>query len=206
MLKRTLNLALLVILASLPAFASPITFQLNQPDAGFASNPCCVSGTNFGTVFADLNGTTLSVTVQMSPGFTIKLLDGSDFGFNVAGTNLNVSNIFGSSNVDGSNAFALTATLGSGNVSSFGTFNTILFHLDPNLKNAPSGISYLTFTVSGVTSLDQAVFFAHLVSDTGLTGYVETGSTVVPEPASLALLGSGMISAGMWLRRRRKIA
>ena len=189
---------LVVLFASSEAIAD--SFVLNNPNQDL-TNAGFPAGTSFGTVNASLVGNVMTVNVTMNGVFSIKILDGNDFGLNVQGSNLNVSNMVGSANADGSSPFNITATIKTNqNISEFGNFTTVLFHMQ---NAAPQGnnvnLKYLSFTVTGVTSLQGASFVAHVVAPNA-TGFV--GSSSVPEPASALLMGAGLLTAAV-LRRRR---
>ncbi len=188
---------ILLLGAARPAGATSFTFSDANKDL---EQRGYLDGTAFGTVDATLVGTTMHVTVMMNGPFYIKILDGPTFGFNVQGSGFNVTNIVGSATPDGSNPFALVASIISGNIGEFGNYSTILFHLDNPATTQDVNLQYLSFDVTGVTSLDGASFFAHIIAPT-TTGFVRTGPPV-PEPASLSLVGLGMLTTALFLRRK----
>jgi len=219
--------ALLVcgLLAVVPqAAADTATFNLTIPNSQLSGT--YPPGTLFGTVTLTLYDNTthasltsgtcpvsdncsINVDVEMAGSFKIfGSGQGSGmFGFNIQnGAAVTVSGLPAGDSVIGSNQ-----------MSSFGTFQVVI-----NGPNAAHAVSSLTFTVSlvsgsfssvsqFVTNSDGHTFAAHVwtptvTADGNLTGFVTDGSNPVPEPGSLALLGSGMMALGGWFRRRRKAA
>lgn len=163
---------------------------------------------NFGTV-TYLNGVGgVDVTVNLSSGYNFVETGGQHTAF---AFNLNVDITAAAITLLDSPGNFTLAAISPAQATPFGTFEG---GIDcTSCKNGSPGFpSPLTFHINGVTEMNFVnnsngyVFAADLMrlSD-GTTGSVAgaIGSTRVPEPASMAILGAGMIGLGMRARRRR---
>lgn len=199
----TIAVAVLV-LCSLPASATSLIYDLNVGDSSLPA--LTGSMTSYGTVTLDLSndGKSITITISAASGVTLVGAPGfSVFGFNYIGG-------------PGQLAFSgLPAgfTVGPGSMGEMGAFQ---YALTPN---AYWNGTVLTFTVSAlngstlglgdlyVTNGSNGNQIATRVAVPGFNGVATSlqTPTVTPEPATMALLGSGMLVAGgIWRRRRNK--
>lgn len=192
---RTVCLALVLAAAVLgcssAAYADATTFNLTVPNTQLSGT--YPPGTVFATVSLTTVGNNISATVTGGPGFSL-FGQGGMVGFNVAGntTGLAISGL--------ASGFSYS---GGGQMDGFGNFQVVI-----DGPQASQNVSSVSFTVSrtdGFTSVNQlGPFVAHVYADgNGLTGFAGGGGGEVPEPGTLALLGSGLLAVGGFLRRRK---
>jgi hypothetical protein len=203
------KLAISLAMFAVVAFSSALVARadqvvLNTPNSGLSGTPG-----PYATVTYVLNGSNIDVSVTMFPNFkAFGEGNGNNgiFGFNIVGstTGLSVTNM----------TSPLTANLGGGNMDGFGNFDVTL-----SCCNPAGAISTFSFTVSrdgGFSSASDlfeanstgAHFAIHIAPTNGNpTGFAaDTGTpSEVPEPATMMLLGTGLIGVAAGLRKRRKI-
>jgi hypothetical protein len=161
----------------------------------------------YATVTLTLSGGAIYVTETMIGSY--HLWEGSAnsvmFGFNTSQA-VTISNISGS----GSGTWSSTTSKSTGS-NEFGTFSYAITNNATGDKGTT--LSFKVTTTGGFTSVTQLVnpdaagytFVAQLKdaceNKIGFAG--ASPQSVVPEPASIALLGSGLCALGGWIRKRR---
>jgi len=195
-----IHLLVLLLLAVVAVpFAAADTIQLFNNTYG-----------NIGSVTLTQNGGNVNVTLTAASGFSFKVGGGGDILFNS-----------GASLTSGS----ITNLLIGGNSAAFGfdssaTRAGFTFDYDLTGLKGPKGleaVTSITFTVSNVTvsqlevaGAKGAMWGVHFCVGTdskcssGITGFATSAppNTVVPEPGTLSLLGTGLVGIAGVLRRR----
>jgi hypothetical protein len=171
---------------------------INVPNAGLSGSPG-----PYATVNYVLNGSNIDVTVTLFPGFAAfgtGAANNGIFGFNVVGS------------VAGLNITGLPAgwafNPAGGQMDGFGNFDVTL-----SCCNPPDAVTSFSFTISRTGGFSSASnifeanatgshFAIHIAPTNGNpTGFAADS---VPEPTSMLLLGSGLVTLAAGLRKRFK--
>ena len=204
-LRKTLvSLAMFAVVAlSSAVVANADSVVINVPNSGLSSTPG-----PYATVNYVLNGSNIDVTVTMFPGFeAFGQGNGNNgiFGFNIVGSTAGL-------NITGLPAGWSFSPTG-GQMDGFGNFDVTIDCCNPS--NAVSSFSFTVSRTGGFSSASQlfeanssgAHFAVHIAPTNGNpTGFAADNGTPneVPEPTTMLLLGSGLVTLAAGLRRRFK--
>jgi len=195
------------------ARADSATFDLTQGST--------LPNGNYGTIKLTLNGDgSITVNVDLASGVVINGGGECSICFNSSlspDPNINFSALTTNYGGVGGNTNILPASL---HADGFGNYEYGVDYLGSNggtCVNDPTPcVGSVTFTVSKVSGTFSSVFdlvqnstggehtspFAVDILVNGATGYVGTGTSAVPEPATMFLLGTGLVGVAARLRKR----
>jgi hypothetical protein len=186
-----------VIAATAPAEALLFELTSDHCTGGCGTPP-------FGTVDVVQNGANVDITVSLAAGYSYVQTGAADdqaFKFN------GVDVVLGDITVD-AHVPALVAATGAFNGNGTGEFD---FGINcPTCATGGAGAftGDIVFHVANATIGDLTVannlgnlFVADVLAPNGNTGPVDVSGAPVPEPATLFLIGTGMVGIGMWRRK-----
>jgi len=203
------KLAISVVLFAVVALGASSVAKADSAQLTVPNDSAAIGAGPFANITYVLNGNAIHVTVEGITPFTLFGNSGSMFGFNVVGdtTGLTITD------------FVNCTTGGtSQQMSMFGNFEFTVG------GTTPPGVPSFSFTVmrdNGFSNANQLfennsdgyAFAAHIYNPNGpenaRTGFagngdvlVPTPNSTVPEPASMFLLGTGLVGVASGLRRR----
>lgn len=192
--KATCQLAVLLLAATVSLVFAPAASANSVP---LTNNNLGISG-SLGTVTWVQSGADVKVTFSMTPGYAL-VTNGGDIGFSTAGGLVLTGSSLSNFSING-----LSASLKpNGTIGSF-TFD---FLYKTSVSGGQQFPTSLTLTISNAQVTQITGFGVHfgVLDGRGCsrTGFATTGSSsVVPEPGTISLLGTGLLGLAGVVRRR----
>ena len=193
MSKATCRFAVLLLAATVSLVFAPAA---SANSVSLTNNNLGISG-SLGTVTWVQSGSNVNVTFTMNPGYAL-VLNGGDIGFSTTGGLVLTSGSLSNFSLGG-----LSASLKpNGTIGSY-TFD---FLYKTSVSGGQQFPTSLTFTISNAQVSQFTGFGIHfgVLEGRGCsrTGFATGSSSVVPEPGTLSLLGTGLLGLAGALRRR----
>ena len=193
MSKATCRFALLLLAATVSLVFAPAASANSVP---LTNNNLGISG-SLGTVTWVQSGSNVNVTFSMNPGYAL-VLNGGDIGFTTTG-----GLVLNGSSLSNFSISGLSASLKpNGTIGSF-AFD---FLYKTSVSGGQQFPTSLTFTISNAQVGQFNGFGIHfgVLDGRGCsrTGFATGSSSVVPEPGTLSLLGTGLLGLAGAVRRR----
>ena len=193
MSKATCRFAVLLLAATVSLVFAPAA---SANSVSLTNNNLGISG-SLGTVTWVQSGSNVNVTFTMNPGYAL-VLNGGDIGFSTTGGLVLTSGSLSNFSLGG-----LSASLKpNGTIGSY-TFD---FLYKTSVSGGQQFPTSLTFTISNAQVSQFTGFGIHFGVLDGRscsrTGFATGSSSVVPEPGTLSLLGTGLLGLAGAVRRR----
>jgi hypothetical protein len=199
--------------------ADSITYTIDNPGSGLSgfTEPYATVTVNL----LDSTNATITFTSSTTAGVTFLMGAAQAVDVNVNATSWSVSGLSGTA-LSGFTNGALSNG-GSGTVGGFGTFNQTFDNFDGYVHSHDSITFTLTDTSGSWASASNVLtanaqgayvaihgFACTAVCDSAAgaltTGFAANGGAVnTPEPASILLLGGGLMGMGIWQRRKNSL-
>ena len=193
MSKATCRFAVLLLATSISLVFAPAA---SANSVSLTNNNLGISG-SVGTVTWVQSGSDVKVTFSMNSGYAL-LLNGGDIGFNTTKGLVLTGSSLSDFTISGLSASLKT----NGTIGSF-TFDSLYKTSVSGGQQFPTS---LTFTISNANVNQFTGFGIHfgVLNGRGCsrTGFATGSSSVVPEPGTLSLLGTGLLGLGGIVRRR----